>query len=317
MVTDLTVLSSSTTSHLPTPERLVLNWSDINHAVNRLVARHRPHLPAYDGVYGIPRGGVAPALLVSARTSLPMLSQPTLNTLVVDDLVDSGSTLEGYRNAGHTVDALYRKPWSPATHAPNATEVDSWLVFPWEELELPAEDNVRRLLEAIGEDPTRDGLLDTPRRVVKAWTEMTAGMHMDPADVLATTFDVPYDELVAVTGIPFVSLCEHHVLPFVGTVSVGYLPGTRVVGLSKLARVVDIYAKRLQVQERMTQQIAEAIQTHLKPQGVGVIVRGTHSCMSARGIQKEAEMRTSAMLGKFRDNPALRAEFLALDEGGK
>lgn len=175
-----------------------------------------------------------------------------------------------------------------------------------------AESSIRLLLAHLGEDPDRDGLHDTPARVVRALVEMTEGYRQDPADVLSTTFDtdVHYDQMVMSLGIPFTSLCEHHMLPFVGHVDIGYLPAGRVVGLSKLARLVDIYARRLQVQERMTQQIADAIREHLHPLGVGVVVHAHHSCQAARGIRKDGTMVTSAMHGEFRDGP-VRAEFLA------
>jgi GTP cyclohydrolase I len=192
---------------------------------------------------------------------------------------------------------------------------NAWLTFPWEGDEAPAEDAVVRLLEAIGEDPTRAGLLDTPARVVKALGELTAGMSEDPATILARTFDdVPADEMIVVRGVEFTSLCEHHVLPFTGLAHVGYIPnGHRVVGLSKLARLVDCFARRLQVQERMTAQIANAIDEHLDAVGVGVVVQARHACMGCRGVRKPgAEMVTSALLGAMRDQPAARAEFLAV-----
>lgn len=171
---------------------------------------------------------------------------------------------------------------------------------------------VRSLLAAIGEDPDRDGLVGTPDRVVRALTEMTCGYWEDPADVLATTFPVACDELVVVRDLTFVSLCEHHLLPFTGTATVGYLPGDRIVGLSKLARLVHVYARRLQVQERLTTQIAEAVMTHLAPRGVGVVVEASHACMAARGVRTPGVMATSSLLGKLRTNAALRAEFLHL-----
>lgn len=178
---------------------------------------------------------------------------------------------------------------------------------------LAAEAAVRQLLMAIGETTERDGLRDTPARVVRALIEMTSGKDLNPAQILATTFDEHSDEIVLVTGIRFTSLCEHHLLPFIGTVDVGYLPGNGVVGLSKLARLVECFARRLQVQERMTRQIAEAIQIHLQAQGVGVVVRAHHSCMGCRGVrQQDAQMITSAMLGVFRDRAEVRAEFLTL-----
>lgn len=174
-----------------------------------------------------------------------------------------------------------------------------------------AEQAVRLLLRHIGHIE-HEGTVDTPARVVKALVELTGGYALDPAVLLATTFDVEYDQVVISRTIPFTSLCEHHLLPFVGTCTIGYLPGARVVGLSKLARLVDLYARRMQIQERMTQQIATAIQEHLNPQGVGVLVKARHSCQQARGIRKDGEMVTSALLGEFRTDATIRAEFMAL-----
>ena len=180
--------------------------------------------------------------------------------------------------------------------------------------EQTATDAVRQLLEHIGEDPTRDGLLDTPKRVAKALLELTNGYQLDPADILATTFDVSCDEMIVVRKVPFSSLCEHHMLPFHGHASVAYVPapGGRVVGLSKLARLVDCYARRLQVQERLTSQIADAIDHHLQPLGVGVVITASHTCMSMRGIGKAGEMVTSKLIGALRDEHDARAEFMGL-----
>lgn len=178
---------------------------------------------------------------------------------------------------------------------------------------MTPEEAVRVLLVSIGEDPTRDGLLDTPRRVAKAWREMTAGIATCPDDVLDRVFDVPHDELVLLKGIRFSSLCEHHVLPFTGTADVGYIPDGKVVGISKLARLVTGYAQRLQVQERLTDQVADAIARRLKPLGVFVVIRAHHQCMGCRGVgQPEALMVTSAMRGAFKDDAKARAEVLAL-----
>lgn len=173
---------------------------------------------------------------------------------------------------------------------------------------------VETLLRGIGEDPDREGLEDTPKRYVKALLELTEGYREDPAQILETQFDVPYDQMVVVSGIEFTSLCEHHILPFTGKAVVGYIPRDRVVGLSKIARVVHVFARRLQVQERLTQQIAEAIQEHVEPIGVGVVVTATHQCMTIRGAKEDmdAKMTTSALLGVMRDSPDARAEFLAL-----
>lgn len=182
-----------------------------------------------------------------------------------------------------------------------------------------AQVGVRALLGHVGVDVDAPGLVDTPARVVRALVELCSGYQDDPGVILARTFPDEYDEMVVVTGIDFTSVCEHHVLTFVGTATVGYVPapGNGVVGLSKLARLVDCYARRLQVQERMTQQIAEAIDQHLQPRGVGVVVSARHSCMGCRGVRKPgAVMHTSALLGAMRDQPETRAEFMRLHRGG-
>jgi GTP cyclohydrolase I len=177
-----------------------------------------------------------------------------------------------------------------------------------------AEEAVTTLLRFIGEEPERDGLRDTPARVVKAWREMTAGYAEDPAEILSRTFAETSDEMVILRGISFYSTCEHHLLPFYGEAVVGYLPG-KVVGISKLARLVECFAKRLQVQERMTRQIAEAVEKHLDARGVGVVLRAHHLCMGCRGVrQEETEMVTSSMLGTLRTDATSRAEFLRLTQ---
>lgn len=177
-----------------------------------------------------------------------------------------------------------------------------------------AEAAVADLLRWVGEDPSRDGLKGTPNRVVRALKEMTAGYGMDPREFLAVQFEKDgYDEMVVLRDVSFHSLCEHHMLPFSGVATVGYIPGERVVGLSKLARVVECYARRLQIQERMTRQIATALQGSLQPAGVGVIVQAHHSCMGCRGVgQSGSQMVTSALLGAMLEAPETRAEFLAL-----
>lgn len=177
-----------------------------------------------------------------------------------------------------------------------------------------AREAVRTLLRYMGEDPDREGLLETPDRVCRAWVEMTEGYRMNPEKVLSTTFEGNSDEMIVLKDIEFTSCCEHHLLTFNGKAHVAYLPAHgRIVGLSKLARIVDVYAKRLQVQERMTQQIAEAIKQELKPAGVAVVVEGQHSCMCVRGVKKQgASMVTSSLQGVFRENSATRAEFMSL-----
>jgi GTP cyclohydrolase I len=175
---------------------------------------------------------------------------------------------------------------------------------------------VREILLAVGEDPEREGLLETPDRVARMYAEIFAGLHLDPAVHLRKTFTQKHDEMVLVTDIEFASCCEHHLLPFTGKAHVGYLPDGQIVGLSKLARVVEVFARRPQVQERMTEQIADLIMNELQPRGVGVIVEASHSCMTIRGVRKPGTtMRTSALRGMFKTNPATRAEFIALVRG--
>lgn len=174
------------------------------------------------------------------------------------------------------------------------------------------ENAVETLLRLVGEDPRRDGLCDTPSRVVKALLEMTAGYDESPEEILSTTFAEHSDELIVLRGIDFHSTCEHHLLPFHGVAHVGYLPG-KVVGISKLARLVHCFARRLQIQERLTQQVAHAVETHLEARGVGVIVTAHHLCMGCRGVRLPAtQLVTSAMLGTLRNGAATRAEFLRL-----
>jgi len=291
-----------------TPDAMHLTWAGVEELVGDL-ARRRP-----DGVraiYGVPRNGtVVAALLRGRHPDLDLAEQPDgPTTWIVDDLVDSGQTLARFNGA--PVDAMLRKPWSPPHLAPAARETAAWVVFPWETEDAP-ESNIVRLLTWLGEDPQRDGLRDTPERVLRALKEMTAGYGDDPRAILTRQFAVGYDELVIERGIPFWSLCEHHLLPFHGTATVGYLPGARVVGLSKLVRLVECFARRLQVQERLTVEIAEALLEHLRARGVGVILRARHGCMETRGVRAPAETVTSAMLGVFRDDAKARAELLAL-----
>jgi GTP cyclohydrolase I len=175
-----------------------------------------------------------------------------------------------------------------------------------------AERAVTALLRLVGENPDRDGLQETPRRVVKALLEMTAGYDESPAEILSKTFAEHSDELIVLRGIDFHSICEHHLLPFQGVAHVGYLPG-KVVGISKLARLVHCFARRLQIQERMTQQVAHAVETHLEARGVGVIVSAHHLCMGCRGVKLPAtQLVTSAMLGTLRNSAETRSEFLRL-----
>lgn len=178
-----------------------------------------------------------------------------------------------------------------------------------------AEEAIRTLLRYAGEDPSREGLLETPKRVVNSYEEFYRGYTEDPREYLSRTFEEVsgYDEMVVLRDIPFSSHCEHHMAPIIGKAHIGYLPKNKVVGISKLARVVETYAKRLQVQEKMTAEIADCIQDILEPHGVGVVIQATHECMSTRGVNKDGvSMVTSRMAGAFRQDEKTRREFLAV-----
>lgn len=173
----------------------------------------------------------------------------------------------------------------------------------------------RTIIRWTGDDPERDGLIETPARVARAFEEFFVGYTQDPIEILKKTFEEieGYDEMIVLRGIRFESHCEHHMAPIIGQAWVGYVPSGRVVGISKLARVVEVYAKRLQIQEKMTAQIANTINDVLRPQGVGVIIKASHHCMTTRGVEKPgSDLVTSRMLGCFRDNPLTRQEFLSM-----
>lgn len=284
----------------------VVGWGEVLGLVRDLARE----IPDGERAYGVPRGGAVVAGLLGAL-GVTIVDRPQDASVIVDDIVDSGMTRERYaREFGKRFVALFEK--SPG---------DGYLVLPWEHRD-PATDNadgVVRLLEMLGEDPNRDGLRETPRRYLRAIQEIAGGIDFEPSDVLRTMFEEKSDELVLLRGVRFVSLCEHHLLPFVGQAHVGYLPSDRVVGLSKLARLVAGFARRLQIQERLTNQIAEALMAPpVNARGAGVVIRAAHSCLGCRGaMQPDAEMVTSAMLGLLRDEHPARAEFLRLVEVGR
>jgi len=182
---------------------------------------------------------------------------------------------------------------------------------------MNAEKGIKELLKSIGEDPDREGLIDTPKRVVKAYAELTAGYSKDAGEILSKQFSSDYTGIVLLKDIDFVSVCEHHLLPFTGKAHVAYIPSTgKVVGLSKLARLVEMYGRRLQLQEQMTDQIANAMEKYLTPHAVAVVIQASHSCMACRGIKKaNATMVTSSLRGWFKTDPEPRAEVMTLIHG--
>lgn len=268
-------------------------------------------------VYGIPRGGVPIGYMLEALFPgrIVMVEEPSRADCFVDDIIDSGATQKTWaaKFPGRPFFGMIDK-----TTASGEAFKSSWVVFPWERNdneENGVEDNIVRLLQFIGEDPARGGLLETPARVAKAWKHWTSGYEVDPAGLLKTFEDGAdgCDEMVVLKDLPFYTHCEHHMAPFFGTATIAYIPDGKIVGLSKIPRVLDAFARRLQVQERLTNQIADAIANNLQPKGVGVVIRARHLCMESRGIQQQGHHTiTSALRGVMRDIPEARAEFLDL-----
>jgi GTP cyclohydrolase I len=266
-------------------------------------------------IFGVPRGGIPVAHMLATRWTFGTATvtyRATDADLIVDDICDSGATRDRYAATGLPFLTLFDKQrdirWK-----------DQWLIMPWEvgeqDKDESATDIVTRLFEYIGEDPTREGLKETPARFLKAWKEWSSGYGQNPTDVLKTFVDGSegVDEMVVVKDLPFYSHCEHHLAPFFGTATIGYLPNKRIVGLSKFARLLQIYSRRLQVQERLTCQIADAINNTLNPLGCGVIVRARHLCMESRGICQQGHYTvTSALRGVFKEEDSARSEFLGM-----
>lgn len=262
-------------------------------------------------VFAIPRGGIPAAYAVASYTEIELVEAPHLADVFIDNIIDSGKTRDKYNT---------KYPGIPFLALIDKTKNDYnslWIVFPWEndDQEGDITDNIVRLLEFVGEDPNREGLSETPMRVAKAWGAWCSGYGQNVEEVFKVFEDggESYDEMVVVRDIPFYSHCEHHMAPFFGTATIAYIPDGRIVGLSKLSRLLDVYAKRLQVQERLTGQIADAIMKNLKAKGCGVVIKARHMCMESRGVCKQGHHTvTSALRGVIKDEHDTRAEFLSL-----
>jgi len=270
----------------------IIGWSEIYKRLKEITEEY-PNAK----FYGVPRGGVVVAGLTG---------NPTNNIeeadVIIDDLIDSGKTMERYQK--------YDKPFVALIDKRKDNDT-SWLVFPWETKEQDTnetvEDNVTRLLQYFGEDVNREGLRETPKRFVKFFREF-----LNPPQWNCTSFEGEgYDEMIVQTGIPFHSLCEHHIAPFFGTGTIAYIPNKRIVGLSKLARTLETFARRLQNQERITTQVAEFLWNELEPKGVAVQLTAKHMCMEMRGVKKhDTHTTTTKLLGVFKDDQNVRNEFL-------
>ena len=279
--------------------------------INVLAGRIRDHFAGKSkdhifNVYAVPRGGIPVMYLLATHLKIFPVAHPAEADFIVDDLRDTAGTEARYKQYGKPFFVLIDKrvdfPERP------------WLVFPWEATEEKGiEDAFVRLLQYVGDDPTRGGLLETPTRAAKAWQFWCSGYGKDPAEVLKTFEDgaEKHDQMITVVNIPIYSKCEHHLADIIGTATISYIPNGKIVGLSKLNRLADIYSRRLQVQERMTDQIADALYEHLKPKGVGVCIKARHLCMESRGVcQQGHHTVTTALRGVILDEPSARAEFL-------
>lgn len=252
----------------------------------------KTHLKPTDVLYSVPRGGFFVTNFLSQEKTVDINKA----TIIIDDILDSGRTKEKYKklsNAKFLVlvdkqDVKYKDK--------------GYIVFPWENNEQDDLDIVTRMIEAIGEDPTREGLLDTPKRVVKSWNKIFGGYNQTAEEVLQTAFTEDYDQMIVCKNIEFYSMCEHHMLPFYGKAHIGYIPNEKVVGLSKMPRLLEVFARRMQIQERLTNQVAESMQNIIQPKGAGVIIEAKHHCMVCRGVEKQnSSMITTALTGVFKE----------------
>ena len=287
-------------------KKTVLTWGDIETSISALNLKNQK-------VYGVPKGGMIVAgLAKQAFPEITLVTNPweTKPDLILDDLIDSGATQIKYEDEFPDVEftALFDK---------RQMDGNPWLVLPWE-ADHPAgeesvEQNIVRVLEYIGEDPNREGLLDTPKRIVKSWDELFAGYTQDPKELLRHFDAETYDQIVLLKDIELYSMCEHHQLPFTGIAHVAYIPDKRVIGISKLARLVDIYARRLQIQERIGEQVTGFLMNELGAQGAACIIEASHMCMRMRGCSKQrSTMVTSSLKGAFLDKPEARQELMQL-----
>ena len=263
--------------------------------------------------YAIPRGGVSAAYAIQKYVNFHLVDTPHQADFFIDDLLDSGETMRRF------CDKYPGRPFLTLIDKSNPEYWGRWIVFPWEVeddgTDKSATDIITRLLEYVGEDPKREGLAETPARVLKAWNHWTSGYKKDAASILKVFEDGAEgcDQMIVRKDIPIYSHCEHHLAAIIGRCTIAYIPNGKIAGLSKLDRLADMFARRLQVQERLTNQIADALVEHLNPLGVGVWISARHLCVESRGVASaNSETITTALRGCIREQDAARAEFLAL-----
>lgn len=288
-------------------EKIFYSWKVCEEFAKDLAKEIQSDLKATSNIFkifGIPRGGVnAAQLLYSYSKKFELVENPEDADILIDDIVDSGATKELWCS---------KFPNKPFYALVNAKVGYKWLVFPWESNEVSGpEENVRRLIEYAGENPNREGLLETPKRVLKSYERLFGGYKKDAKSLMKVFEDGACNEMVVLKNIRFYSTCEHHLLPFYGVAHVGYIPNGKVIGVSKLARLVDMYARRMQIQERIGAQVVDALMEHLGAKGAACVIEAQHFCMTARGVENQtAKMVTSALRGVFFDNIEARLEFM-------
>lgn len=288
-----------------TDTKVILEWTDVHQALARYDSpEHR--------IYGVPRGGmIACAFLKNAE----VVTHPFYATHILDDIIDSGKTAERYKKEYPDLPfvALLNKKELGTKHQ------KKWVEFPWDtDHPADAHDVTTRFLQHIGEDPTRHGLIDTPKRVVKSWGELFCGYNTNPDDLLRLFEEEPdeegpFDEVILLREIECFSTCEHHTLPFFGRAHVAYLPGDKLLGVSKLARIVEMYSRRLQIQERIGKQVTRFLMEKVGAKGAACIIEASHLCMRMRGVSKQnSVMVTSSIRGVFRQDASARSELMNL-----
>ena len=270
----------------------------------------------YKNIAPIPRGGAAVATYLSARLNLPLIaiSDRDENTLVVDDLIDSGRTRSEYMDNDFA--CLFVKKNCPAQYYPTyycVSDVSDWIKFWWETKNETIQDNITRILQYIGEDSNREGLIDTPNRIVRSYDHLFKGYKQDVSDLITVFESDGYNQIVLLKNIEMYSMCEHHMLPFYGRAHVAYIPNKKIIGISKLARITDMFARRLQIQERIGDEVTSVLMEYLDPLGAACIIEATHLCMRMRGVSKQnSTMVTSSLKGVFMEDARAREELMSL-----
>lgn len=279
-------------------EKYRMNWADVFHWLEQY---DKPEFK----IYGVPRGGM---IIAGFLNHAQNVYNPNQADFIIDDIIDSGTTRDRYRRE------YPEKPFvaliDKQTNEDHANL--GWVVFPWETDEQDSiEDAVTRQLQYIGEDLSREGLAETPARVVKSWAHLFSGYNTKIEDLMTIFTDGACDEMVILKDIEFYSTCEHHLLPFMGVAHIAYIPNGKVIGISKLARLLEMFSRRLQIQERIGEQITSALMQHLEPKGAACVIESEHLCMKIRGVEKKnSKMITSSLKGVFMEKPEVRAEFM-------